>query len=75
ACHVTQELVWLCMLLLAVKFPQTMPTPLLCDNQRSIVLSNNPSFHTHIRHINIKYITSTNMSMPTNWCYNGSLVP
>jgi hypothetical protein len=55
ACHAAQEIVWLRALLLAIGFPQTAPTPLLCDNQGSIILSGDPSFHTHVKYVNIKY--------------------
>lgn len=55
ACEATQETVWLCALLLGLDFRQDSPTHLNCDNSRSIVLSEDPSFHARVKHIDIKY--------------------
>jgi hypothetical protein len=55
ACHATQELVWLRALLDGIRLTQVSPTPLLCDNQGSIVLSEDPSFHARVKHVDIKY--------------------
>lgn len=39
----------------ALGFCQLSPTPLLCDNQSSITLAGDPSFHARVKHIDIKY--------------------
>jgi hypothetical protein len=55
ACDVTKEAVWLRALLNSVEINQTRPIPLLCDNNGSIVLTGDPSFHNRVKHIDIKY--------------------
>lgn len=49
------EIKWLRTLLGELEFPQLSATPLLCNNNRSIVLTEDSSFHTHAKRIDIKY--------------------
>jgi len=49
------EIKWLRTLLSKLKFTQLATTPLLCDNNSSIVLSKDSSFHTQVKQIDIKY--------------------
>lgn len=51
----SKELVWLRALLTGLGFPPTYATPLLCDNNSAIKLSDDPSFHSRVKHIDIKY--------------------
>ena len=46
----TQEAVWLYMLLEELHLPQTLPTPIQEDNQGMIALSENPQFHSRLKH-------------------------
>jgi hypothetical protein len=55
ASDATKELMWLRALLLAMDFPQTSATTLLCDNNGAIVLSGDPSFHSRTKHIDVRY--------------------
>ncbi|EGO30699.1 hypothetical protein SERLADRAFT_345177, partial [Serpula lacrymans var. lacrymans S7.9] len=45
ACKALKEVVWLCSLLSAISRTQKVPLPLLCDNNGTITLSDNLSFH------------------------------
>lgn len=49
------EIKWLCTLLAELEFPQLAATPLLCDNNGSIVLTEDSSFHARIKQIDMKY--------------------
>ena len=55
ACEATKEAVWLCSLLLALQHAQRQATLLLCDNNGALVLSGDPSFHAHVKHIDVKF--------------------
>ena len=55
ACEATKEAVWLRSLLLALQHAQSQVTLLLCDNNSALVLSGDPSFHTRVKHIDIKH--------------------
>jgi hypothetical protein len=46
---------WLRTLLGELGFPQLAATPLLCDNNGSIVLTEDSSFHARVKQIDIKY--------------------
>ena len=50
-----KETIWLRTLLNAIDIPQTIPSPLKCDNNAAITLSSDPSFHNRVKHIDIKY--------------------
>lgn len=50
-----KEVIWLRALLLSLDFKQIHPSPLMCDNQSTLVLSGNPSFHARVKHIDIKH--------------------
>jgi hypothetical protein len=50
-----KESVWLRALLNAIDIPQSAPTPLKCDNNAAIILSSDPSFHSRVKHIDIKF--------------------
>lgn len=43
------------MLLAEISLEQTNATPLMCDNDAAIVLSEDPMFHSRSKHIDIKY--------------------
>ncbi|GKV16710.1 hypothetical protein SLEP1_g27312 [Rubroshorea leprosula] len=51
------QAVWLRKLLADVKYPQTKPTEMLCDNQPAVAIATNPVFHKRTKHIKIKYHT------------------
>ena len=55
AFEAAKESIWLRNLLLNIGFPQKSPTTILCDNNATINLSEDPSLHQHVKHINIKY--------------------
>ena len=55
ACEATKEAVWLHSLLLALHQAQLRATLFLCDNNGTLVLSSDPSFHAQVKHINVKY--------------------
>jgi hypothetical protein len=55
ASEAASELTWLRSLLFELDFPQLSATPLLCDNNGSIILTEDSSFHTRIKQIDIKY--------------------
>ncbi|KNZ78093.1 Copia protein [Termitomyces sp. J132] len=52
----TQECVWFKVLLKGIRHDITnRPTTILCNNNAAIKLSEDPTLHSHIKHINIKY--------------------
>ena len=55
AFEASRECIWLRMLLKALNMPRTSPTRLLCDNQAAISLSEDPTLHQRVKHIDIKY--------------------
>jgi hypothetical protein len=55
ASDASKEAVWLRALLLGLCHPQCNVTPLRCDNNGSIVLTGDPSFHSCVKHIDVKY--------------------
>jgi Reverse transcriptase (RNA-dependent DNA polymerase) len=55
ASDASKETVWLRALLLGLCHPQRTPTPLRCDNNGAIVLTGDPSFHSRVKHIDVKY--------------------
>jgi hypothetical protein len=54
-CHAAKEAVWLRMLLHAVGHHQQNATILRCDNQGALILTADPSFHSHAKHIDVQY--------------------
>jgi len=52
---VTNEIIWMCILLGAFGHAQVAPTKLWNDNQDVIQLVQNLEFHCRNKHINIKY--------------------
>jgi transposase InsO family protein len=50
-----KEAIWLRSLLLNIGFPPSGPTTILCDNNAAISLSEDPSLHQRVKHIDIKY--------------------
>lgn len=42
---IVSELLWLCWLLCDLEAPQSEPTPVYCDNQKTHHIANNPVFH------------------------------
>jgi hypothetical protein len=55
ASEAASELKWLRTLLSELEFPQLSATPLLCDNNGSIVLTEDSSFHARVKQIDIKH--------------------
>ena len=55
AAEASQELAWLRELLAGIGYRQTTASPLLCDNNGTIVVSSDPAFHTKLKHTPIKY--------------------
>lgn len=53
ASDASKELTWLRTLLLELNFVQPSATPLLCDNTGGITLSEDASFHSKVKHIDI----------------------
>ncbi len=50
-----KEAVWLRSLLTGIDLAPTRATTILCDNNAAINLSEDPSLHQRVKHINIKY--------------------
>ena len=50
-----QEMIWLRRLLKDLKYIQDKPTMIYQDNQGTIALAKNPTFHSRTKHIDIKY--------------------
>lgn len=50
-----KEAIWLCTLLSSIELPPPGPTTILCNNNAAISLSEDPSLHQRIKHIDIKY--------------------
>ena len=55
ATHAAKEGVWLCRLIGEVFHPLLHPTPLYSDNQSTIALTKDGSFHACMKHIDIRY--------------------
>lgn len=55
ACEAAHELVWLCILLAAINFHQHVVSPLLCNNNGTVVFSEDPSFHSQMKHMPTQY--------------------
>lgn len=55
SCHATKEAVWLRALLKLIGFPQSSASTILCDNQGSNALTEDPGFHARTKHIDIQY--------------------
>ena len=55
ACEATKEVVWLRALLLALDHAQVQATLLCCDNNGALILSEDPSFHMQVKHIDVKF--------------------
>jgi hypothetical protein len=53
ASDAAKELVWLRTLLDELEFTQPSATPLLCDNTGGIILSEDASYHSKVKHIDI----------------------
>jgi len=50
-----KEAVWLRTLLSSIDFAPAASTPILCDNNAAINLSEDPSLHQRVKHIDIKF--------------------
>jgi hypothetical protein len=50
-----KEAIWLRSLLSSIGFSPSGPTTILCDNNAAINLSEDPSLHQRVKHIDIKY--------------------
>jgi hypothetical protein len=55
SCHTTKECLWLWTLLKLISFAQTDPTTIYCNNESTITLTRDPSFHAHMKHIDIQH--------------------
>lgn len=56
ASKATQEVLWLCLLLAAIGFPQLTTTPLLYNNWSAITLTEDHIFDLHMHHVEKKYL-------------------
>ncbi len=54
-CESAKEAVWINRLLKEIGKEDSLPVPLLCDNQSAIRLAKNPEFHQRTKHVDIKY--------------------
>ena len=50
-----KEAIWLRMLLSGIGFPPAASTLILCDNNAAINLSEDPSLHQRVKHVDIKF--------------------
>ncbi len=50
-----KEAIWLCALLKGIDLPPPDPTTILCNNNAAINLSEDPSLHQRVKHVDIKY--------------------
>jgi hypothetical protein len=50
-----KEIAWIRMLLNELGFGQSSASPLMCDNNGAIVLTEDASFHAKVKHIDIAY--------------------
>jgi hypothetical protein len=50
-----KEIAWLCILLDELSFSQTSASPLMCNNNSAIMLTEDTSYHVKVKHINIAY--------------------
>ena len=55
ASQAAREAVWLRRFIGEVFRPLTEPTPLYCDNQSAIALTQNENYHACTKHIDIRY--------------------
>ena len=55
AFEASKEAIWLRALLTAIDFTPPLSTVILCDNNAAINLSEDPSLHQRVKHIDIKY--------------------
>jgi hypothetical protein len=53
--HTSCEVLWLCCLISEIFHPLKLPTPLYCDNQSAITLTQNDNYHVRTKHIDIQY--------------------
>jgi len=51
----TKEVVWLRKLLGDLGYQQLIATPLYCDNQSAITLSQNPKYHSRMKHVEMQH--------------------
>jgi hypothetical protein len=50
-----KEIKWLCTLLLELGFIQASASPLMCDNNGAIILTEDSSFHARVKHIDMAH--------------------
>jgi len=55
AFEASKEAIWLCTLLDGIGYTPTNSTTILCNNNATINLSEDPLLHDRVKHINIKY--------------------
>ena len=55
AFEASKEAIWLRTLLSSIGFSPTSSTDLLCDNNVTITLSEDPAFHTRVKHFDVRY--------------------
>src|SRR5277367_6281473 len=55
AFEASKEAIWLRTLLSSIGLSPTSATPLLCDNNAAITLSEDPAFHARVKHFDIRY--------------------
>jgi Reverse transcriptase (RNA-dependent DNA polymerase)/GAG-pre-integrase domain len=55
AFEASKEAIWLRTLLSSIGFSPTSSTDLLCDNNATITLSEDPAFHARVKHFDVRY--------------------
>jgi hypothetical protein len=55
----TKEVLWLRKLFGDLGYHQLVATPLYCDNQSAITLSQNPKYHTRMKHIEVQHMRNS----------------
>ena len=53
--HAANEAIWMHMFLGEILHPLSRMMLLYCDNQLAITVAKDDQFHTHMKHINIRY--------------------
>ena len=51
----TKKAIWLRQLMVDVRCTQDDATPIMCDNQGSMYLAENPTHHSRTKHIDVEY--------------------
>jgi len=55
AAEASHKCMWLCALLASISLAPSTPTPILCDNNSAISLSQDQLFHAHVKHLDVHW--------------------